>query len=195
MFLTLVAALVCGRGDVHAQGYYSFITYNTGIPTSSMADFVSGFSFTGIGLEGGLLFGPRLSLGMSIGWNVFDKDSNGVVTFPNGAVSGRQTRFVNSAPVMLTAQYDLLTRGGIRPYAGLGLGGYYIDRLSEFGQFSLQDKNWHFGFVPRLGFTLPLGSGIMGFADVRYNRAFAAGDDSRSYAYFGVNFGLGFQYR
>ncbi|MGH7574923.1 MAG: hypothetical protein ACREM1_07320 [Longimicrobiales bacterium] len=191
----LLALLACAHADLRAQGYYAFVTYNTGLPTSSMASFVGGYSFTGIGLDAGLLLGRRLSAGATIGWNVFDEDTDGVLTFDNGAISGTQSRFVNIAPVMATARYDLKTGGGMRPYLGLGLGLYFVDRISEFGQFRFQDKNWHLGVAPQLGFTFPLGSGITGFADARYNRAFAAGPDNRSYSYLGINFGLGFRYR
>lgn len=183
------------RGELQAQGYYAFITYNTGLPTSSMANFVGGYSFSGIGLDAGLLLDRRLSAGVTIGWNVFDEDTNGPVIFDNGAISGRQTRFVNIAPVMATARYELKTGGGLRPYIGFGAGFYFVDRLSEFGQFRVQDKNWHLGVAPQFGFTFPLGSGITGFADARYNRAFAAGPDDRTYTYLGINFGLGFRYR
>lgn len=195
VILALLAVVVCTRTDLRAQGYYAYVTYNTGLPTSSMASFVGGYSFTGIGLDAGLLLDRRLSAGLSIGWNVFDEDTNGAVTFDNGAISGRQSRFVNIAPVMASARYELKTGGGLRPYIGLGAGFYFVDRLSEFGQFRVQDKNWHLGVAPQFGFTFPIGSGITGFADARYNRAFAAGPDDRSYTYLGINFGLGFRYR
>jgi hypothetical protein len=189
------ALLVLLSGTARAQGYYSFMTYNTGAPMAGTADYVGGYSFTGIGLEGGKYLSERLAFGVSLAWNVFDKDSNEVITFPNGAISGDQTRYLNMAPFMLTARYEVPVTRGIRTLLGLNLGGYYIDRLMEFGQFRFQEANWHFGVAPQLGVTFPVTSSILGLVDARYNRAFAAGDESRSYSYLGINIGLGVLYR
>lgn len=199
--LASVALLVGTNGEAKAQDWWWGITYNmsatASLPGSSDSDvtFVDDFSFRGIGLEARYVpnRGGNLSYGFSGSWNVLNEKTNEVVNLPDAAISGTQLRYFNSVPLLVNAHYYFGSRGGIRPYAGINAGTYWIERRVDIGLSSIKDDNWHFGWAPELGVIVPLGRPEVALiANARYNWAFSAGG-SGDQKYWGFN--VGFMYR
>ena len=199
--LASVALLVGTNGEAKAQDWWWGITYNmsatASLPGSSDSDvtFVDDFSFRGIRLEARYVpnRGGNLSYGFSGSWNVLNEKTNEVVDLPDAAISGTQLRYFNSVPLLVNAHYYFGSRGGIRPYAGINAGTYWIERRVDIGLSSIKDDNWHFGWAPELGVIVPLGRPEVALiANARYNWAFSAGG-SGDQKYWGFN--VGFMYR
>ncbi|MCL7926533.1 MAG: porin family protein [marine benthic group bacterium] len=199
--LASVALLVGTSGEAHAQDWWWGITYNmsatASLPGSSDSDvtFVDDFSFRGIGLEARYVpnRGGNLSYGFSGSWNVLNEKTDEVVNLPGAAIGGTQLRYFNSVPLLVNAHYYFGSRGGIRPYAGINAGTYWIERRVDIGISSIKDDNWHFGWAPELGVIVPLGRPEVALiANARYNWAFSAGG-SGDQKYWGFN--VGFMYR
>jgi hypothetical protein len=116
-----------------------------------------------------------------------------VVSLPGADISGTQLRYFNAVPLLVNAHYYFGSRGGIRPYAGLNVGTYWIERRVDIGLSSFKDDNWHLGWAPEAGIIVPLGRPEVALiADVRYNWAFSAGGTGDQ-KYWGFN--VGFVYR
>jgi len=196
--LASVALLVGISGEAQAQDWWWGITYNmsatSSLPGSSDSDvsFVDDFSFRGIGLEARYVpnRGGNLSYGFSGSWNVLNEKTDEVVDLPGAAISGTQLRYFNAVPLLVNAHYYFGSRGGIRPYAGINAGTYWIERRVDIGISSVKDDNWHFGWAPELGVIVPLGRPEVALiANTRYNWAFSAGG-SGDQKYWGFNIGL-----
>jgi len=199
--LASVALLVAFSGEAQAQDWWWGITYNmsatSSLPASSDYDtnFVDDFSFRGIGLEARYVpdRGGNLSYGFSGSWNVLNEQTDEIVHLPSADLSGDQFRYFNSVPLLANAHYYFGSRGGIRPYAGLNVGTYWIERRVDVSVVSIQDDSWHLGWAPEVGVVVPLGRPEVALlANVKYNWAFSAGG-SGDQKYWGFN--IGFVYR
>jgi opacity protein-like surface antigen len=139
--LRIVAAaltlLVVSGAEAKAQEWFWGMEYMVGIPTSDTKGFTNDFSWRNFGIEGRYSMTNNVSLGLFFGWNVFTEQTDSVISFEGIDVSGDQFRYVNSFPIMATAHYYLGRPGGIRPYAGVGLGTYYIENRLDIGLSSI----------------------------------------------------------
>ena len=81
------------------------------------------------------------------------------VSFPDGAISGRALRHVNSVPLMVTGKIALGSRDGIQPWFGVGGGTVWIESRTESGALAAEDTNWHRIAMGEAGLRIPRDSG------------------------------------
>ena len=174
------------------------IHYNISLPDQDMSNFIDETSWLGVGFDGRWFVNPDLpvTLGLSLGWQVFDTEQSGTIVFESGALTGNQNRYVNSFPMMLTGHYYFGDKDRLWMFAGLGVGTYYIMQRFEVGVFAVEANNWHFGLYPELGVQIPLQEADL-FVSGRYNMALAAGEsltgDAKEYDYWGINIGVAYR--
>ena len=130
-------------------------------------------------------------MGLSVGWNVFDDITTEVSSLEDVDVQGTQYRYVNSVPVLANIRQYVGTRGGPRPFFGLGVGAQYVELAVDVGQWRISDSTWHFALAPEIGVALPLKSNAVGFINAKYNYAVQASD--RTPSHFGFNIGVAWQ--
>ena len=106
-------------------------------------------------------------------------------------IQGTQFRFINSFRMLGTSRQYRATRGGARPFFGLGVGTQYVKQRVDVGQWRISDDTWHFALAPEIGVVLPVRSDAKWFISGRYNYAVKASD--RTHSYFGFNIGLAWQ--
>jgi outer membrane protein W len=183
--------ILTSAAPVQAQdGFWWGVTYQAAQPAETTTDLIDTFSWRNIGFDGRAFFGPNVSAGLFVGWNVFHDDPEGLVSIGGVDVSGRQNRYINAFPILATAHYYLgLGESDSRLFIGTGLGTYYIENRLDIGRSSLTADNWHFGLAPEVGVTLPFSRDFHGVVSVKYNRAFEAGDVEHSYWTFGIGLG------
>lgn len=173
------------------------ISYNMAAPVGETKDFTDSYSWRGFGLGGRWFVNKNLSWGLGFGWNIFDQKITGTTQIENGAANGTQIRYLNSWPFMLNAHYYFGSKYAFRPYVGLNAGTYYIYERLDFGIYSIDKDNWHFGMAPEIGFTYPVSESMLLFS-VKYDYAFASGTSiggsAKAFSYVGINIGLAFQY-
>lgn len=186
--LALALLLTCGSYSLNAQDdSYIILNYSPAIPMGNVADFSGDFSWRGFELDTRFFINENVSMGIQSGWNVFREESDGVVTqsFENDegvlTLSGKRFRFTNCIPILATAHYHLGEEGDVRPYIGLGVGAYYIEKRVEMGLYEVNTSKTHFGLSPSLGIVIPGYSDGVVHLGVQYHSAFASGD------YDGVN--------
>ena len=178
----------------NAQNYYSVLSWNAGFSKGELNDFIGASSYRGFGFEFGRGINERIAVGLSVSWNVFyealdyDTYSDGNLTF-----SGKQYRYFNAFPIMITGHYFISPRSKINPYLAGGFGTYSMNQRVEVGLFSSQKNNWHFGLFPEAGLILNLTDDFAMNLAARYNYAFKA-SEAPSYSYLNLVLGFAFLY-
>lgn len=177
-----------------AQQSDFILTYQMSLPLGNTNDYISSFSGRGIGLEWRkhLMTAP-VSYGFSVNWNVlYQKVDDRYISPEDGIVAdGRQYRHMNNVPILLHAHYYFNKDGIVNPFAGIGVGTYYMHRRTSFGQWLFTEDNWHFGLAPEVGVIADVSSSFNLLFTVRYNHAFKAGN-ATDQSYLGFNVGFVF---
>jgi hypothetical protein len=189
--LTLVTLIFSTAGYAQFWGdSYSAITYNMALPLGDTKDFISDYSWRGMGLEFRKFSSRNISYGLSLGWNVLHKETNETIEINDGGghATGNQDRTINAFPIMIGFHYYLGQKGS-RPYIGLNGPGYYVAERLDIGVFSFQNDGWNWGLAPEIGFFMPLDGGATLLVNARYNYAFESSGRG-PYSYMGFNIGF-----
>jgi hypothetical protein len=160
---------------------------------SNTKDFTDNFGWRGIGVDYKRLVKPNMTVGLSFGWQVFDEQSDDVVSAFGLDISGDQFRYVNSWPLLANLSYFLGKEGSARPYLGANVGAYIMEQRLEIGLYAFEETNLHFGFAPEAGIAFPVRPNVSALVNARYNYALGAGsvDDQ---AYLSFSLGLAWQH-
>ncbi len=185
-FLILLFTLI--TINVFGQSMHG-ISYNTSLTLGETNDYISRFSWRGFGLDGKYFINDNMTLGWMTGWNTFYEPVSGTFTEGTQTLTGKQYRYINAIPVLLTYNFFLNEDGEVQPFLGLGLGTYWIERKTTMGLFASTVDNWHFGLTPEVGVLFPINIQSNFYITVRYNNVFPS-NDSITYSYLGFNFGF-----
>jgi outer membrane protein len=169
--------------------------YTMGVPVSNTNDFINKTSFRGMGFEYQYMLTDRFALGGVLQWSTFyeamDKD-----TYPieNGEINGYQYRYINTVPMYATGTYYLASDDAtIRPYIGLGVGTYWLEKRVDMGLYADIYNSWHFGLIPKAGILMPLSYSNSLYLGIDYNIAFKNSTlDQQSW--IGISVGFNFDY-
>lgn len=192
--VVLLTVIVVSSLTVNAQDLIG-ISYSMTVPTTGINNYISKTSFQGGNVEYRHFLNDNLSVGGYFGLHYFE-EALGEQTYSNeaGAISGQEFRDVNVLNTMATAHYYLGQLGGIRPYAGVGIGaaGNYIN--DQIGGISISDQYWGFAIAPEVGVIVPMGnSGLSFLSNVKYNYT-AAAKGYDAYGYWDFNIGIAFDF-
>ena len=171
------------------------LQWNIGQPTGSMKDFTSKTSIAGINLDFKHCYRNGIILGGRAGWQNFNEDiglSN--VKTRTSATYTKEINKINVVPILVTADY-LFNSNIILPYAGMGLGVFYVSQSTEINNVkTYSEKSFNFGISPEIGVTIPF---IVSYAgmniNTKYNYAFGAGSSS-GMGWFEFNVGISIMY-
>jgi len=181
LLLTTLVAL-----PARAQSWYA-LTYQPAQPLGNTQDFTDNFGWRGIGFDFKKMIKPKLALGISAAWQVFDHQTDQVVSAFGVDISGDQFRYINSWPFLANINYFFGSQGKARPYVAANVGAYVIEQRMDIGLYSIHETNVHFGLGPEAGVAIPMQRHLAAFMNARYNYAFSAGSiDDQSYVSFGV---------
>lgn len=184
----LVPLLIPSAGS--AQSIMTGISYGAALGTQRTGDFVGATGWRNFYVEGRQEVAPNFTMGFLAGWNVLYERREGLVSIGGVDISGRQNRFVNAIPILLTAHYNVGSTSGWNPYVGLGAGTYWIDNQIEIGITTVSTDHWHFGLAPEVGlFAPPMGPDFRMWISTRYNKAFKSGEISHDYWSFQIGLG------
>jgi outer membrane protein W len=181
-------------GKSQMVDFYSSINYSISVPMGQTADHVSNTSFRGVSFEFGRFLTNDLSVGFLISWTVFNEEfPKDTYEFDNNfRLTGKKYNYINAFPLMAAGRYHFMPGSVFRPYAGAGIGAYIINKTTEMGVYSDENKNWHFGIYPEAGFLIEMTNEVFFNLGARYNHAFKAGGDSHSW--LGIQAGVTFIY-
>ena len=156
-------ALLCSTG-VFAQddGLTLKLNYSVAVPMGSYKDLISNTSFRGFGAELMYHLNNKFSLGVETGSQDFSqKYPRDLYKMPDGSdISAVVSNSVQTVPILLKAQYNLLPDKMIQPYIALGAGGNIITYNQYAGEFS-NDSKTKFAFAarPEAGVYVPFRKG------------------------------------
>ncbi len=185
-----LALLLVANSDVAAQrGTMTGLTWGGALPVSGTKDFTDAYSWRNLGFEVRALTGTQ-SVGLSIGWNVFDNVVDETRTFASQPVTltGRQFRTVNAMPILATVHTYLGPMNGSHAYVGAGVGTIWARNRVDVGVLSVDESHWHFAVVPEVGFELPVGDDVWVYLNVKYN--WGASADEITQQFYGFNIGM-----
>jgi outer membrane protein W len=191
--VTLLLAMAFAQ-PVQAQraGYWSWnAKYSTVVGVGDTSDFAGGFSWRGATFDIERAASDNLTVGLTFGWHILNEKNSGTSVFDNGAISGTAFRYMNSAPILLAANFFAGQRGSVRPYIGVGGGTYWIENRTEAGIFAIDDSNWHLGALGEFGLAIPRPGGTMMTLSATWNQAFERNDTRRSYLTFSLGYSVG----
>lgn len=144
--------------SVQAKGWMVAVDYNIAVPGRQMQPYIKSTSLLGFGLDARKLVSPHISLGLSIGHQVFYWKTGETATLENGFFGTTRYRFLNTLPLMLNSHYYFRLLNNVEPYLGINVGGYYGWQRSEMGIVVKEDRTWRWGLAPEAGVCLPVGS-------------------------------------
>ena len=188
-FISLLAIVSEGS----AQGYFSF-GYGPSIPMGESKDYIDRTSWRSFSLEGGVFVTRNLSVGAAFSWygsyKSYPWQTYENVNGTNITVTGLQWRYGNLYPLVAVVKYYIpLKNERFRPFAGAGLGPYFMNRRLDLSVLSFSENSTQFGFYPEIGFSFwfPLDFALS--LDARYNYTVKS-NDVPAQSNVAVNFGL-----
>jgi opacity protein-like surface antigen len=185
--------IVLCLGSLLAKGQTEPVVVVNYVPSLSLgetADFTKNFSPRGVEVEMHYLIAEELSLGFSVGWNVFREKAVGEsFEYKDFLVTGTQFRYTNIVPLNAVARKYFGT-GDRTPFIGVGLGTSYAKQTRNAGIFSLVENKWQFHFAPEAGIQAKVSSGMLVSLKIKYSYSVKAGDFP-SMSFLGLGVGLG----
>ena len=191
--LLITAFCLCSIGALLAQSNTS-VYYSIGFATGDLGDYIGEPSFRGIGLDYNKMIQPNIGVGFSIGWNVFYEDKPyDTYTVDNVSLSGKQYRYSNHWPMLLSGSYYLKPGEAINPFVGLGVGTIYTLRNTNMNLYTVELDAWNFALQPQVGVQFSVDDATAITLIAKYNNAFQAGGElDTDQSYFTINLGFAF---
>ena len=177
---------------VQSQETLVGITYNMSFPTGDTEDYIQATSFRGLTTGGRKFIRPDLSVGVSFNLHVLHETTDELITIEGGHVSGTQDRYIDAIPILGHVHYYFqMPHDNLKPFVGMNTGVSWIRKGLRIGVATMKQSDLHFTFAPEGGFMLEIAPPVYFLASLKYNYAFAAGDD---YTFWGLNFGLAYMH-
>src|SRR6478609_11130341 len=194
--VTLTIASVfcfCFVNIMHAQNSFT-IAYSVGIPTGDLGDFIGNTSFRGATMDFQSLVKPNVGVGLSIGMNTFYAEKDyATYSVDNIAISGKQWRYSNHIPILLTGDYYFKPENKTNPYVGMGIGAMYSRRNTDMYVYTIEEKAWNFTLQPAIGVALKTDKLSTLNISAKYNYGFKSGNELKeAQSYISLNFGFTF---
>lgn len=171
------------------------VQWNISAPMGATKDFTNPVSMNGISIDYRHCYKNNFIIGGRTGWHSFFEDK-GITAIKEGTTTTytRQENKINAAPVLFVVDYMVPSQKFI-PYAGLGVGGYFM-MTSTFDNINgTQNTNsFHFGVSPEAGITIPFIISNFGLTiSSRYNFVLKS-SKTENFSWFDFNVGLSFMY-
>ncbi|NJK96644.1 MAG: porin family protein [Bacteroidales bacterium] len=166
----MLACSVSYLDKSYGQGHVK-ITYDVSAPLGNTMDFVGETSFRGFSFEAGMNLNDNFALGIKSGLHSFYESLNkDTYTDNNVTIYGKQFRYINSIPILLTASYFFRPDAGVSPYLTVGAGAYSFQRRIDLGLYNAtNDFVWNFGLQPEVGMLFSLNKSLKLNLGARYN--------------------------
>ena len=190
--MAAVVLYLCTAGVLKAQSTTT-LTYNVGFPTGDLKDFIGKTSFRGVSIDFQKMVQDNIGVGVLVGWNVFYEElAYDTYTIDNVSLSGKQWRYSNHIPVLLSSSYQLKPGDSMNPYVGLGVGVTYTMRNTDMNLYTIELDAWNFTLQPAVGVIIEASDVTKVNISGRYNQGFKAGDFKSAQSYFSLNVGFTF---
>jgi len=178
---------------LQAQNNATF-SYSMGFASGDLADFINQPSFRGFSFDFRKLVTPNVGVGFNLGWNVFyDEPGKDSYTFGNSTLTGKQYRYSNHVPLLVSGTYYLSPGETFNPFVGLGIGTIYTRRNTDMSSYTVEQEAWNFALQPEVGFLYYLNDETALTVSGKFNQGFQAGSElTEAQSFFSLNLGFTF---
>jgi outer membrane protein len=174
-----------------AQSTIIRINYLPAVSLGNTADFTNNFSLRGSEIVVDKFLTEDLSVGFSVGWNVFrEKVIGESFEYKNSLITGTQFRYTNIVPLNVKAN-KYFGNNTMKPFIGVGIGTAYAKQTNNAGIFSFVDDAWQFNLTPEAGIQSKVSRELLVSFKIKYSYGFEAKEfPAMSYLGFGLGIGL-----
>jgi outer membrane protein len=191
--LAIFCSLVSLPGVFSQESHFA-IQYDMGFGTGDLGEFISKPSFRGASAQYRYAVTEQILVGVDVAWNVFYEEKEyDSYTAGTMTLSGKQYRYQNQVPLLVSADYIFTRDNAVKPYAGLGLGTMYSERATDMGTWRLLENPWHFALKPEIGLMYDMSPGTAFKLSARYYTGFGSGD-LETQSYFTISAGFAFKF-
>jgi outer membrane protein len=162
-----------------------------GFGSGDLHNYIGKASFRGVSWNYTKLVNSGLGVGLEIGWNTFYEKKE-FDTYSRGGFdfSGKQYRYSNHVPVLFTVSYYMNPDEDFTPFAGVGVGTMWSERMITMGPKNVYLDAWPFTLRPELGILFDTG-GVGLSLSSKFYYGFKTGDLPEQ-SFFTLNFGVVF---
>ncbi len=169
-------------------------SYAMGFGMGDLGDFISKTSFRGATLDFRKMARPDVGFGFSLGWNTFyEEKAYDTYHDGNASLSGRQYRYSNHVPMLISADYYFNPGEKVSPFIGLGTGVTYTRRNTDMSIYTIEQDAWNFTLQPEIGVQFNSSLSSATTIMLKYYHGFAAGELEAAQSYLSLNIGFVFR--
>lgn len=189
--LYTVALFFVTFSAAHSQNIWS-INYDVGFPVGDLSDYVSKPSWRGFGVSGASYITDNINIGGTFVWSgYYDKNDRTTYSEPGTDLTSAVWKYMYVTTLSFDVNYSFMPGGAIQPYAGFGMGPYYVQQETQAGRYLIVDKNWKFALAPQIGVNMPFGASDWGLhVRARYNNVFYNVNDMKNLSNISVSVGF-----
>ncbi len=160
-------------------------------------DYVNKTSYAGGKIEYRHFFKKNLSAGIALDWMTYEEFiPRQTFEKPDGnsAITTDLVAQVYQVPITATVHYYFTESKMFRPFAGLALGGQYLEQTLYYNVYATDDDNWGFVVRPEIGTVIKMGDnfGILAGAHYSYSTNKIDLLNRNSFSNFGFDIGVVF---
>jgi opacity protein-like surface antigen len=162
-------------GKAQAERLTINVNYNVAMPLGSFHDdFVSKTSFSGWTANILYAVSNKVSVGFGTGYQDFyQKYPRQVYKLNDGSdISAVMSNSIQTLPLLLLAQYNLLPGKGIQPYVGVGAGGNLVMYKQYLGEFASSSSKFKLAVRPEAGVFIPFKKDNLSAAGIQVNGSY-----------------------
>jgi len=170
-------------------------TYDMGMPLGNTSDYMSTYSWRGMGMEWRTEYNLNITYGFSTAWSTFYESEQDVSieTDEGITLSGNQYRYINTIPLLLTGQYRFQPGDIIDPWIGLGVGTHWFKSRTEMGLWAAEIDSWNFAIDPEIGMIYDTRGDTDIIIALRYNYLFSNKKYDLAQSYLSIKVGFAFR--
>ena len=189
--LTLLG--ICAGTSLLAQNNFA-VSYSIALPTGDLNDFIGKTSFRGIAFDYRYTVKDNIAIGFSAAMNTFyESKPSDTYTVDNISLTGKQYRYSNNIPMLVTGTYFLSPEEPLKPFVTLGIGTMYSRRNTDMNLYTVELEAWNFALQPEIGVQYELSDMTALHLSLKYMQGFQAGNELKSsQSYFSLNVGFAF---
>jgi len=195
LIIIFIISVIANFGFLNAQDSYTSFQYAIGFGTGDLGDHLNKTSSRGFLFAYNKSYGnENLYVGFDLAWNTFYEEKDyGTYTIEDASLSGKQWRYNNQFPILISADYFLQPDSDFSPYINFGLGTMYSKRRTDMGVYMLEQDAWHFALKPEIGAVFDMGNNSGFKLAAKYYTGFKSGD-LETQSYFVISAGLLFNF-
>lgn len=191
----LIAFSVSSVSLLLAQGNEFNFSWQIATPGQGMEKLLQKTSFQGWNIEYRRALSNTITVGGSIGFNVFHEEiKQATWHFDNTAVTSQNQRYAHTVPLTVVGHFNPLRNQGspIQIFMGGGLGTAYVNQEVWAGSYEYRKDGWNFIVYPEVGLRYVMSDETALYFSTQYMYVPSGNYDNNDLSYW--NFKIGFSF-